>query len=83
MKTLFIYKKSLVLTIVGIIAPFLASVSLAQPPDPPPPPVVASIEGAALAIIILVCVGYGAYNIYRQNNNNEKVAEVAHTQVLI
>jgi hypothetical protein len=77
MKRLFTHKKSLVLTIAGITAPFLASVSLAQPPDPPPPPLVASVTGAAVAIIILGCVAYGAFNIYKKNNKKEKLAKAA------
>ncbi|CAF0728556.1 unnamed protein product [Rotaria sordida] len=49
-------------------------VSLAQPPDPPPPPLVAPITGAAIAIVILGCVGYGVYTIYKKNSKKVKTA---------
>lgn len=74
MNRIFTNKKSLVLLLTGILAPFTGSVLMAQPPDPPPPPEVASIAGAAIAIVILACVGYGVYTIYKKNHKKIKIA---------
>jgi hypothetical protein len=75
MNRIFTNKKSLLLLLTGILAPFSPGVLMAQPPpDPPPPPEVASIAGAAIAIIILGCVGYGVYSIYKKNSKKVKTA---------
>lgn len=74
MNKIFTDKKSLVLLLTGILAPFTGSVLMAQPPDPPPPPEIASIAGAAIAIVILACVGYGVYSIYKKNHKKVKAA---------
>ena len=72
MNRIFTNKKSLVLLLTGILAPFTGSVLMAQPPDPPPPPEIGSITGAAIAFIILSCVGYGIYSIYKKNYKKVK-----------
>lgn len=75
MKELFTNRKSLFLLAVGLFAPFLAFISNAQPPpDPPPPPLAAPITGLSIAIVILGCIGYGAYTIYKKNAKKVKVA---------
>jgi hypothetical protein len=74
MKRIFTNTKSLALLLTGILAPFTGNVLMAQPPDPPPPPLNASIAGAAIAIVILGCVGYGVYTIYKKNSKKVKTA---------
>ena len=74
MKKLFTNPKALALMALGLLGPQAVTVMQAQPADPPPPPLVATISGVSLAIIILSCVGYGVYTIYKKNHKTAKAA---------
>lgn len=68
MKRLFTNSKALALLVLALVGPQAFTVLTAQPADPPPPPVTATITGVSMAIIILACVGYGVYTIYKKNH---------------
>lgn len=72
MKKLFTNPKALVALAAGIIGPQVINISMCQPPDPPPPPEGLPLTGASIAILILACVGYGVYDIYKKNYKNKK-----------
>lgn len=77
MNKIYTNPKALIALVAGLIGPQVINISMCQPPDPPPPPEGLPLTGASIAILILSCVGYGAYNIYKKNYKGKKATPVA------